>query len=202
MKGLRIHESLQFIDIRNDNFFSLIPQGYFISRFTNTGFYSPGLPDPAFDFCKDYKKGRPYSLSVFSDLQSGQTDFFPVLLYTWPQLLHRYLYHFSSSISRLAGPPMEHMLHNLTYHDTDTSRKTLSCKCCFMLSGVRQSFIYRGALAPADTSIGFAASNVMVTCDRRSDFHSQLPSAHTLRISKSRFIVALLSACARLSILP
>ena len=29
---------------------------------------------------------------------------------------------------------------------------------------------------------------------------SQLPSSHTLRISKSRFIVALLSACARLSI--
>lgn len=53
-----------------------------------------------------------------------------------------------------------------------------------------------------DNRMGFAASNVMVMCERRSGFHSQLPSAHTLRISKSRFIVALLSACARLSILP
>ena len=43
----------------------------------------------------------------------------------------------------------------------------------------------------------FAVSLLMGVCD----IHSQLPSAQTLRISKSRFFVALLSACARLSIL-
>jgi len=37
-----------------------------------------------------------------------------VLLYTFPQSLHRYLNHLSSSMVRFMGPPLEHMLHHLS----------------------------------------------------------------------------------------
>ncbi len=52
---------------------------------------------------------RPYILTTFSDLQSGQIECLPVLLYTFPQSSHRYLYHRISSTSIFIGPTGEHM---------------------------------------------------------------------------------------------
>jgi len=57
-----------------------------------------------------------YTFVTFSDLQSGQIDDLSlVLLYTFPQSLHRYLNHLSSSIIRFMGPPPEHIPHRLLY---------------------------------------------------------------------------------------